>query len=81
MGIDEYLGPGYGQSTPEMQEALTLVAQKEGLILDPVYTGKSMAGLIGLVRTGHFTTGQTVVFLHTGGTPAVFGYRSMIEGL
>jgi D-cysteine desulfhydrase family pyridoxal phosphate-dependent enzyme len=78
---DDYLGPGYGQSTPEMEEALSLAAQKEGLILDPVYTAKSMAGLIGLVRSGSFTKGQTVVFLHTGGTPAVFGYRSMIEGL
>ena len=78
---DDFLGPGYGQLTPEMQEALALTAQKEGLILDPGYTGKAMAGLIGLVRRGHFTQEQTVVFLHTGGTPAVFGYRSMIDGL
>ena len=78
---DDYLGPGYGLSTPEMQEALALAAQKEGLILDPVYTAKAMAGLIGMVRAGEYTAGQTVVLLHSGGTPAVFGYSSMIEGV
>ncbi|NQU59853.1 MAG: D-cysteine desulfhydrase [Rhodospirillales bacterium] len=78
---DNYLGDGYGLSTLEMQEALALAAQKEGLILDPVYTAKAMAGLIGIVREGTFKAGQNVVFLHTGGTPAIFGYRSMIEGL
>lgn len=78
---DDYLGPGYGQSTPEMMEAMTLAASEEGLLLDPVYTGKSMAGLIGLVRSGAFTAGQTVLYLHTGGTPALFGYTSMFDGL
>ena len=51
------------------------------MLLDPVYTGKSMAGLIGLVRSGAFTAGQTVLYLHTGGTPALFGYASMFDGL
>ena len=78
---DDYLGPGYGQSSPEMLEAITLAACEEGLLLDPVYTGKSMAGLIGLVRSGAFTAGQTVLYLHTGGTPALFGYASMFDGL
>ena len=78
---DNYLGPGYGQSTPEMLEAMTLAAREEGLILDPVYTGKSMAGLIGMVRSGHFKFGQTVLYLHTGGTPAVFGYSSIFGDL
>lgn len=78
---DDYLGPGYGQSTPEMLEAMTLAAREEGLILDPVYTGKSMAGLIGMVRSGHFKFGQTVLYLHTGGTPAVFGYSSIFGDL
>ena len=78
---DDYLSPGYGQSSPGMLEAMTLAAREEGLLLDPVYTGKSMAGLIGLVRSGAFTAGQTVLYLHTGGTPALFGYASMFDGL
>lgn len=78
---DDYLGLGYGQATAEMMDAMTLAAREEGLLLDPVYTGKSMAGLIGLVRSGAFTAGQTVLYLHTGGTPALFGYASMFDGL
>ncbi len=78
---DDYLGPGYGQSTPEMIKAMTLAAREEGLVLDPVYTGKSMAGLIGLVRSGYFTSAQTVLYLHTGGTPAIFGYASMLDDI
>ena len=78
---DDYLGPGYGQATPGMMEAITLAAREEGLLLDPVYTGKSMAGLIGLVRSGSFTAEQTVLYLHTGGTPALFGYASMFDGI
>ncbi len=76
---DAYLGPGYGQSSPEMIEAVTLAARTEGILLDPVYTGKVMAGLIGLVRGGEFKPGQNIVFLHTGGTPALFGYRKVLE--
>ncbi len=78
---DDYLGPGYGQSTPEMIKAMTLAAREEGLVLDPVYTGKSMAGLIGLVRSGYFTSAQTVLYLHTGGTPAIFGYASILDDI
>lgn len=78
---DEYLGPGYGQSTPEMLEAMTLAARQEGLLLDPVYTGKALAGMIGMVRSGAISADQTVLFLHTGGTPALFGYRSMLDGV
>ena len=79
--IDDYLGPGYGQSTPEMKEAMALAARQEGLLLDPVYTGKSMAGLVGLVRAGYFDGDQTVLYLHTGGTPALFGYSSVLGDL
>jgi L-cysteate sulfo-lyase len=57
-----------------MREAVTLTAQMEGLLLDPVYSGKAMAGLIGHVRKGKFTRDQTVVFLHTGGTAALSAY-------
>ncbi len=70
-----YVGPGYGQSTPEMVEAVTLTARHEGILLDPVYTGKGMAGLIGLVRAGRFGPDDNVVFVHTGGSAALFAYE------
>jgi L-cysteate sulfo-lyase len=54
-------------------------AQLEGLLLDPVYSGKAMAGLIGLIEAGRFGPDDTVVFLHTGGTPALFPYREALE--
>ena len=76
----DYVGPGYGQPTPEMVEAVTLAARHEGLLLDPVYSGKGMAGLIGLVRQGFFEPGQNVVFLHTGGSAALFAYESLFAG-
>jgi L-cysteate sulfo-lyase len=72
----DYVGAGYGVPTPGMIEALELSARHEGLLLDPVYSGKGMAGLIDLVRKGHFKKGENVVFLHTGGSVALFGYRS-----
>jgi L-cysteate sulfo-lyase len=71
----DWVGSGYGQPTDSMVEAVTLTARLEGLLLDPVYTGKAMAGLIGLVRAGRFVKGQNVVFVHTGGTAGLFGYR------
>jgi len=70
--FDAYVGPGYGLPTPEMAEAVRLAARLEGLILDPVYTGKAMAGLIDLVRQGVLGRDEIVVFLHTGGIPALF---------
>ena len=69
-----YVGPGYGILTPEIAEAVRLVARSEGILLDPVYTGKAMAGLIDLVRKGHFRKGDHLVFLHTGGSAGLFGY-------
>lgn len=72
--IDGYQGEGYGLPSDAMREAVTLTAQTEGLLLDPVYAGKAMAGLIGHVRKGKFTRDQTVVFLHTGGTAALSAY-------
>ena len=68
------MGPGYGLPTPGLVEAVTLMARQEGILLDPVYSGKAMAGLIDLVRKGHFRKGQNVVFLHTGGSVGLFGY-------
>ena len=75
---DEYFGEGYGILNQGVVEAIAQVARTEGILLDPVYTGKAMTGLLDLVRTGHFTDTDAVVFLHTGGTPALFPYR---EGL
>ena len=60
-----------------MIEAVNLTARHEGIILDPVYTGKAMAGLIALVRRGFFAKDANVVFLHTGGTAAMFAYQSV----
>jgi D-cysteine desulfhydrase/L-cysteate sulfo-lyase len=62
-----------------MIEAVTLCARLEGLLLDPVYTGKAMAGLIALVRGGAIRADETVVFWHTGGTPALFAYDDALR--
>ena len=70
----DFVGPGYGVVTEGSREALQLTARTEGLVLDPCYTGKTMAGLIAHVRAGWWTPDQTVVFVHTGGTPALFAY-------
>ena len=68
----DYVGPGYGQPTPGMTEAVLMLARLEGVLLDPVYSGKAMAGLIDLIRKGEIRKGETVVFLHTGGAVALF---------
>lgn len=70
--FDQYVGNGYGVPTEAMKEAVLLMARSEGILLDPVYTGKAMAGLIDRVREGDFTKDDIVVLLHTGGTPALF---------
>jgi D-cysteine desulfhydrase len=77
--LDEWVGPGYSIPTDEMVEAVRMLASLEGVLLDPVYTGKAMAGLIGLVRRGHFKKGERVVFLHTGGSPALFAYQTVLQ--
>jgi L-cysteate sulfo-lyase len=73
---DSYLGGGYAVLTAVEREAIRLVARSEGIILDPVYTGKAMAGLIGMVRKEEIGAGERVVFWHTGGLPALFAYAS-----
>lgn len=70
---DRQLGVGYGHPTPESEEAILLAAREEGLLLDPVYTGKALAGMLSLARSGALE-GRPSLFLHTGGTPALFGY-------
>ncbi len=69
---DDYLGAGYGMMGDPETEALRLFARTEGLLLDPVYTGRAAAGLIDLIRNGFFSADQNVLFWHTGGTPALF---------
>jgi D-cysteine desulfhydrase len=76
--FDEYVGPGYSLPTPEMAEAVGLVARTEGILLDPVYTGKTMAGLIDLIRKGFFKKDDTVLFVHTGGSPALYVYQDYL---
>ena len=71
----DYVGGGYGIPTDSMLEAVRMTARLEGILLDPVYSGKGMAGLIDLVRKGHFKKGQNIVFIHTGGAAGLFGYR------
>jgi 1-aminocyclopropane-1-carboxylate deaminase/D-cysteine desulfhydrase-like pyridoxal-dependent ACC family enzyme len=73
---DDYIGERYGVVTPGGREALSLLARTEGVLLDPVYTGKAMAGLIDDARHGRLSASDQVVFIHTGGTPAVFAYRN-----
>ncbi|MBT9149265.1 MAG: D-cysteine desulfhydrase family protein [Dehalococcoidia bacterium] len=75
---DDYIGQGYGIPTEECIEAIRLVAQTEGIFLDPVYTAKAMAGFIDLIRKSQFTSKDTIIFIHTGGVPALFAYHEEI---
>ena len=77
---DDYIGEQYGVLTPGSREALDLLARTEGILLDPVYTGKAMAGLIDDARHGRLGAKDQVVFIHTGGTPALFAYRDELMG-
>lgn len=74
--FDEYIKEGYGVLNKEVSEALRMVAVKEGIYLDPVYTGKAMTALIDLIRKGDFKKKDKIVFFHTGGTPALFPHKS-----
>ena len=75
---DSYVGKGYAIPTKECIDAIRLVAQTEGIFLDPVYTGKAMAGLIDLIKKGRFKRTDTVLFIHTGGIPALFAYHQEV---
>lgn len=70
----DYVGEGYGIPAAGTIDAIRMLAELEGILLDPVYSGKGMAGLIDLVRKGHFDPSDKIVFLHTGGSAALFGY-------
>ena len=76
--IGDYLGPGYGQPSDAGIEAMTLLARTEGILVEHVYTAKVLSGLIDHIRTGHFRADQDVVFVHTGGTPAIFAEAEML---
>ncbi len=76
----QYAGEGYGVPSPEGLDALALMARTEGILLDPVYTSKALVGLQDLIRKGVIRTGQTVVFMHTGGLPALFAYAEALAG-
>lgn len=75
----DYVGEGYGIPAPSTIEAIELLARTEGILLDPVYSGKGMAGLIGLIRQGRFKASENIVFIHTGGAQALFGYRDAFD--
>lgn len=76
---EEYVGEGYSRPTAELKEAIELLAGTEGILLDPVYSGKAMAGLIGLIRRGAIKSDAKIVFLHTGGFTPYYDYSSMEE--
>ena len=71
----DYVGEGYGIPTPATLEAIELFARLEGILLDPVYSAKGAAGMIDYIRKGRFSAEEDIVFIHTGGSQALFGYR------
>ena len=71
---DDYLGGGYGVVGELEREAIRTMARAEGILLDPVYTGRAFGGLLDLIRRGVFAPGERVLFWHTGGTAGLFGY-------
>ncbi|MDO8883306.1 D-cysteine desulfhydrase [Pseudotabrizicola sp.] len=79
VAYDDQVGPGYGQPTPEMTDAIRLLARTEGILLDPVYSGKGFAGLVAMIRAGAFGKDERVVFLHTGGSVALFAYGHLFS--
>ena len=75
----DYVGEGYGLPAPSTIEAIEMFSQLESILLDPVYSGKGAAGLIDLIRQGKFSKKDRIVFLHTGGSAALFGYTRAFE--
>lgn len=73
----DYVGKGYGLANAEAIAAIHLLAEKEAILLDPVYSAKGMAGLIDLIKKGHFKAGENIVFLHTGGMAGLYGYPEL----
>jgi len=77
--LDRWVGGGYSIATEEMVEAVRMLATLEAVLLDPVYTGKAMAGLIGLARSGQIAADERVLFVHTGGAPALYAYQDVLR--
>lgn len=78
----DFIGPGYGVVSPGGLEAIALLARTEGILLDPTYSGKALAGIIDHIRGGRFSNEQNIVFIHTGGTPALFAMNDdLIRGI
>ncbi len=75
----DYVGAGYGVATEGMNDAVMLLARLEGLLFDPVYSGKGLAGMIDLITTGYFGDAKTIVFVHTGGSAGLFGYSNILD--
>ena len=80
VSIGGYWQPKYSVPNKKMVEAVNLMAKTEGILLDPVYTGKAMAGLIGLSREGYFKKGENLLFVHTGGSPGLYAYINPLLG-
>jgi 1-aminocyclopropane-1-carboxylate deaminase/D-cysteine desulfhydrase-like pyridoxal-dependent ACC family enzyme len=78
---DRWIGPAYAVLTPECVDAMKQIARAEGILVDPVYTSKALAGILGLIGEGSLTSDDSVVFLHTGGTPAIFAYAEQLGPL
>jgi D-cysteine desulfhydrase len=77
----DYWRPKYSVPNKKMVEAVNIMAKTEGILLDPVYTGKAMAGMIDLCRKGYFKKGEKVLYVHTGGSPALYAYINPILGM
>ena len=77
---DGYVGKGYGYPADSTLEAIRMAARYEGLLLDPVYSAKGFAGMLGRAREGFFKSGDNVLFLHTGGAAALFAYQDLLLG-
>ncbi len=76
---DDYLGAGYGILGDLERQAMMTFARTEGILLDPVYTGRAAGGMLDLIRSGKFSSDETILFWHTGGTPAVFAYENLLD--
>jgi L-cysteate sulfo-lyase len=75
----DYVGPGYGVPTEGMNEAVMMLARLEGILFDPVYSGKGLAGMIDLIKKGFFAGAKNIVFIHTGGSAGLFGYSDLLD--
>jgi L-cysteate sulfo-lyase len=76
---DRFLGAGYGRMGAPERDAIRLFARQEGILLDPVYTGRAAAGMMAMIQAGEIHAGETVLFWHTGGTPGLWAYADQLR--